>query len=111
MTAPTGFPLPRPEPYASCAASTAIGCTRARRIASASPRRPRTRAVPAEPGATTPTRVSVARLRISDPGDVLRPVAQVVLEPRLAPLDLHVLGEDRQPLQQDRELRHLSSDL
>ena len=49
----------------SCAASTAIGCTRARRIASASPRRSRTRAVPAEPGATTPTRVSVARLRIS----------------------------------------------
>ena len=51
----------------TCAAprARAIGCTRARRIRSASPSCATAFAVPSEPGASTPTRVIVARLRIS----------------------------------------------
>ena len=56
---------PRPAAYVRSAASSAIGWTRALRMRSRSPSWATTFAVPSEPGASTPMRVIVARLRTS----------------------------------------------
>ena len=55
---------PRPDAYVRSAESTAIGCTRALRRRSVSASCAATFAVPSEPGAITPIRVIVARLRM-----------------------------------------------